>query len=135
MYRIICRQVQVVIVRQRKSVPRHGEDLEPPGEDQKRRGDGRCSYCRLASSGKFGSTHLPGSKLTLLPKQIEDAQANKQRPNWVNFKQVIWHKSFYKLLKSIEAYAVTGCWVKCGDEVERNIYPLILILAADFEEQ
>jgi len=53
----------------------------------------------------------------------------------VNFKRVIWHESFYKLLETIEAISATGCWVNCGDAVTRHIYPLILILAADYEEQ
>ena len=54
---------------------------------------------------------------------------------WANFKRVVWHESFYKLLESIEEYSKKGCWVRCGDGVERHVYPLILILAADYEEQ
>jgi hypothetical protein len=60
---------------------------------------------------------------------------NKDRRSWVNFKRVVWHESFRKLLETIEEKSATGCWVNCGDGVARNIYPLILILAADFEEQ
>ena len=73
--------------------------------------------------------------LTLPSEQIEDAPGDKARPGWVNFKQAVWHDAFYKLLESIEAYSATGCWVACGDGIERNIYPLILVLAADYEEQ
>ena len=69
------------------------------------------------------------------PIQVSDSAEDKGRPGWVNFKQVIWHSSFYKLLESIEAHSVTGCWVKCGDGIKRHIYPLVLILAADYEEQ
>ena len=57
------------------------------------------------------------------------------RTAWVNFKRVVWHESFYKLLESIEIYSKIGCWVDCGDGVRRRIFPLILILAADYEEQ
>ena len=53
----------------------------------------------------------------------------------MNFKRVIWHDSFYKLLETIETISVTGFWVKCGDGVERHIFPLVLILTADYEEQ
>jgi len=60
---------------------------------------------------------------------------DKGRPGWVNFEQVIWHNSFYKLLETIEVYSVTGYWAKCGDEVMWHIYPLILILTADYKEQ
>ena len=55
--------------------------------------------------------------------------------DWPNFKRVVWHEGFYKLLESIEEYFKTGCWVHCGDGVVRHIYPLILILTADYEEQ
>ena len=48
---------------------------------------------------------------------------------------MIWHNSFYKLLESIEALSVTGVGVNCGDRIMRVIYPLVLILAADYEEQ
>jgi hypothetical protein len=53
----------------------------------------------------------------------------------VDFKKVVWHESFYKILESIEIYSKIGCWVGCGDGVRRLIYPIILILAADYEEQ
>jgi hypothetical protein len=35
----------------------------------------------------------------------------------------------------IEKYSANGCYVNCGDGIEQQIYPLILILAADYEEQ
>jgi hypothetical protein len=67
--------------------------------------------------------------------QIEDAEEDKDKPDWVNFKRVIWHESFYKLLKSIEAISVAGFAAHCGDGVTWVVYPLILILSADYEEQ
>lgn len=78
---------------------------------------------------------LQDSGLISQPKQIADSQEDKARPSWVNFKQVVWHESFYKLLETIEALSVTGCSVMCGDGIERLIHPLILILSADYEEQ
>jgi len=68
-------------------------------------------------------------------KKVEDDAKNKGRAGWVDFKRVVWHASFYKLLESIEAISEIGHWVKCGDGVERHIFPLILILSADYEEQ
>ena len=47
---------------------------------------------------------------------------------------MIWHESFYKLLESIENLSATGHWTNCADGETRNIYPVILILAADYEE-
>ena len=43
--------------------------------------------------------------------------------------------SFKVLLKSISVHSCTGCWVRCGDGINCLLYPVILILAADYEEQ
>lgn len=67
--------------------------------------------------------------------QISDPQEHKERTSWVNFKRVVWHESFYKLLETIKEASKSGCWVNCGDGISRHIFPLILILAADYEEQ
>jgi hypothetical protein len=40
-----------------------------------------------------------------------------------------------KLLESIEIHSKIGCWVECGDGVVRRIFPIVLIIAADYEEQ
>jgi hypothetical protein len=53
----------------------------------------------------------------------------------VNFKRVIWHDSFYELLDSIRVHSKTGLHIECADEVVRHLYPAILILSADYEEQ
>lgn len=66
---------------------------------------------------------------------IGDPPEHKDKSNWVNFKRVIWHESFHKLLETIQGISETGRWVNCGDGIARRIFPLILILAADYEEQ
>ena len=53
----------------------------------------------------------------------------------MNFKRVVWHDSFYELLDSIHAQSKTGIYIKCADGVVRHLYPAILILSADYEEQ
>lgn len=53
----------------------------------------------------------------------------------VNFKRVVWHDCFKKLLESLRLHSRTGCSVMCGDGIERLIFPFILILSADYEEQ
>ena len=67
--------------------------------------------------------------------QVKDDPKHKKNREWVDFKKVIWHACFRKMFESISEYSKTGCWVKCGDGVERQIFPRILILSADFEEQ
>jgi hypothetical protein len=39
------------------------------------------------------------------------------------------------VIKSIIEYSKTGCFFKCGDGVVRWIFPILLILSADYEEQ
>ena len=50
-------------------------------------------------------------------------------------KVITMTSAFYKLVETIKNYSATGCWVDCGDKIRRHIFPLILILAADYEEQ
>jgi hypothetical protein len=53
----------------------------------------------------------------------------------VNFKRAVWHESFRVLLSSIATYSLTGCWVQCGDKIQRHLFPFIFILSGDYEEQ
>ncbi|KAG2741161.1 hypothetical protein P692DRAFT_201727134 [Suillus brevipes Sb2] len=55
--------------------------------------------------------------------------------SYTNLKRVVWHKAFVKLLESIILYSKTGFAHKCFDGIMRWLYPLILLLSADYEEQ
>lgn len=131
--RTLCGQNQTFIIRDTEGIPCDGQDSQPSGEDKERRRVWGCPCCRMASHCIFQIIFL--LKTNLIEVQIEDDAKNKGSPNWVNFKRVIWHASFYKLLESIEHLSKVGYWVECGDGVKRHIFPLILILAADYEEQ
>ncbi|KAG2160107.1 uncharacterized protein EDB93DRAFT_1237319 [Suillus bovinus] len=78
----------------------------------------------------FGGGRLVG----WLPIVEEDRKYSGTQ-SFVNFKNVVWHESFKRLLKSIALLSKTGCWVMCWDNIKRLFYPLILILSADYEEQ
>ncbi|KAG2155790.1 uncharacterized protein EDB93DRAFT_1262085 [Suillus bovinus] len=78
----------------------------------------------------FGGGRLVG----WLPIVEEDRKYSGTQ-SFVNFKNVIWHESFKRLLKSIALLSKTGCWVMCWDNIKCLFYPLILILSADYEEQ
>jgi hypothetical protein len=67
--------------------------------------------------------------------KIEEDAAESNKPKYVNFKRVIWHDSFRKLLTSIHELSKIGYSIECADGVVRHIYPAILILSADYEEQ
>jgi hypothetical protein len=66
---------------------------------------------------------------------VEEDSGETGKKGFVNHKHVVWHEAFYKLLESIEEISKTGIWIDCADEIRRNIFPLVLILSADFEEQ
>ncbi|KAF8132645.1 hypothetical protein K438DRAFT_1998510 [Mycena galopus ATCC 62051] len=65
---------------------------------------------------------------------VTDDTAESGKPGYVNFKQAVWHEAFFTLLESIADHSKTGIWTKCGDSIERQLFPLVLILVADYEE-
>ncbi|KAG2028896.1 hypothetical protein BDR03DRAFT_1057700 [Suillus americanus] len=66
---------------------------------------------------------------------VEEDRQYSGTQSFINFKNVVWHKSFKCLLKSLTPLLKTGFWVKCWDGIEHLFYPLILILSADYKEQ
>jgi len=73
--------------------------------------------------------------LTIHGYQVGEDELESGKPGFVNFKRAVWHESFKVLLQSISLHSYTGCWFHCGDGVDRHLYPLVFILAADYEEQ
>ncbi|KAG1788983.1 uncharacterized protein HD556DRAFT_1433910 [Suillus plorans] len=69
-----------------------------------------------------------------LPIVSEDPE-HAGKSSFMNFKNAVWHESFLKLLESIIQISRTGYWFECGDAIRRLLWPLILILSADYEEQ
>ncbi|KAJ7841566.1 hypothetical protein B0H14DRAFT_3693937 [Mycena olivaceomarginata] len=65
---------------------------------------------------------------------VEEDPLSSSKPGYVNFKNAVWHEAFYKLLESIVMASKTGVMTKCGDNVFRCLFPMILILASDYEE-
>ncbi|KAG1849251.1 hypothetical protein F4604DRAFT_1593550 [Suillus subluteus] len=69
-----------------------------------------------------------------LPIVSEDAD-EEGKPGFVNFKRVVWHESFQKLLEMVARYSKTGYSHQCFDKITRWLFPILLILSADYEEQ
>ncbi|KAJ7265150.1 hypothetical protein C8J57DRAFT_1622209 [Mycena rebaudengoi] len=65
---------------------------------------------------------------------VEDDTAQNPQTRMGQFKNAVWHKSFYVLIESITAHSKTGIWTVCGDSIQRWLFPVILILASDYEE-
>ncbi|KAJ7280986.1 hypothetical protein C8J57DRAFT_1564409 [Mycena rebaudengoi] len=57
---------------------------------------------------------------------IEEDSAQSKKPGYVNFKNA--------LLESIVSHSKTGVWTACGDGEQRWLFPVVLILASDYEE-
>ncbi|KAJ7713252.1 hypothetical protein B0H16DRAFT_1810756 [Mycena metata] len=83
----------------------------------------------IRNGNEWGGGQVVGS----LPV-VKDDTAESGKPGYVNFKNAVWHSAFYKLLESIVAHSKTGIWTQCGDGQQRWLFPVILILAADYEE-
>ncbi|KAG0692108.1 hypothetical protein DFH29DRAFT_985943 [Suillus ampliporus] len=64
----------------------------------------------------------------------EDAD-EEGKPGFVNLKHVIWHELFLKLLELVVQYSKTGYLHQCFDKIIRWLFPILLILSADYEEQ
>ncbi|KAG1882178.1 hypothetical protein F4604DRAFT_1879586 [Suillus subluteus] len=69
--------------------------------------------------------------LPIIPKDADEGG----KPGFVNLKHVIWHESFLKLLELVVQYLKTGYSHQCFDKIIRWLFPILLILSADYEEQ
>ncbi|KAJ6473447.1 hypothetical protein DFH09DRAFT_891190, partial [Mycena vulgaris] len=83
----------------------------------------------IRNSTQFGGGQVVGHQ----PIVKDDPQENK-KPAFSNFKNIVWHTAFYKLLESLVHASKVGDWTSCGDDILCWLWPRILILAADYEE-
>ncbi|KAF7969796.1 hypothetical protein HWV62_25973 [Athelia sp. TMB] len=66
---------------------------------------------------------------------VEEEAAESGKKNFVLHKNIVWHEAFRKILEQVLKYSELGHNHKCADAVLRWLFPLILILSADYEEQ
>ncbi|KAI6102268.1 hypothetical protein F5141DRAFT_1065743 [Pisolithus sp. B1] len=66
--------------------------------------------------------------------QAPELAKEERKTGYANFKGVIWHKAFYKLLKKVAELSKVGYLHECYDNVLQWHFPVILILSADYEE-
>ncbi|OJT09918.1 hypothetical protein TRAPUB_13606, partial [Trametes pubescens] len=83
----------------------------------------------IRNGSGYGGTEIVG----FLP--IVESEAEEGKKGFTNFKRAIWHESFKILVHTVSQYAKTGYKFQCGDDIERILYPVIIILVADYEEQ
>ena len=75
------------------------------------------------------------SFLSLITFQVKESAKDKNKPEFVTFKRTVWHQSFSEIIQSVATLSKTGCWIQCGDGIKHWLFPTILILSADYEEQ
>ncbi|KAI0366900.1 hypothetical protein BV20DRAFT_1093373 [Pilatotrama ljubarskyi] len=83
----------------------------------------------IRNSSGYGGGQVMG----FLP--IVEDEDEEGKSTFTNFKRAVWHEAFWHLLKSTKLWAETGYSVKCGDGITRLLFPVVLILVADYEEQ
>jgi hypothetical protein len=67
--------------------------------------------------------------------QIDEEASEQGKPGYINFKRIVWHEAFIKLFINLDKYSKTGYSYMCYDKKLRWLFPVILILSADYEEQ
>ncbi|KAH9959022.1 hypothetical protein BJV74DRAFT_799983 [Russula compacta] len=77
----------------------------------------------------FGGGHIIG----WLPVVTEDPKESG-KPEFINFKCVVWHTSFKKVIQSITMHSKSGCWLECGDGIQQP-FPSCPHALCDYEEQ
>ncbi|KAJ7922455.1 hypothetical protein B0H13DRAFT_2230481 [Mycena leptocephala] len=80
------------------------------------------------------STRFGGGQAVGHQPIVDEDSKEKGKPAFANFKNIVWHTAFYELLESLVIPAKVGDWMTCGDRIPRWLWPIILILAADYEE-
>lgn len=65
----------------------------------------------------------------------EEISSESGKRAFVNLKRVIWHEAVALIFKSIETYTRLGTSVECADGVSRILFPHVLMISADYEEQ
>lgn len=67
--------------------------------------------------------------------QPDDDPLEAGKVEWVDIKREIWHSAVQKVVESIKTHAEFGTSIRCGDGKERQIFPRIIMISANYEEQ
>ncbi|KIN94997.1 hypothetical protein M404DRAFT_34563 [Pisolithus tinctorius Marx 270] len=66
--------------------------------------------------------------------QVPELAKEEGKTGYTNFKRVVWHTAFFQLLEKVAELSKVGYLHECYDKVLRWLFPLVLILSADYEE-
>ncbi|KAI6139487.1 hypothetical protein BKA82DRAFT_154160, partial [Pisolithus tinctorius] len=65
---------------------------------------------------------------------VPERSKEEGKTGYANFKCVIWHTAFFQLLKKVAELSKVGYLHECYNKVLCWLFPLVLILSADYEE-
>ncbi|KAI6027155.1 hypothetical protein EDC04DRAFT_2605916 [Pisolithus marmoratus] len=65
---------------------------------------------------------------------VPELAQEERKTSYANFKHTVWHEAFFKLLEKVAELSKVGYLYECYDKVLRWLFPIILILSADYEE-
>lgn len=74
------------------------------------------------------------AKLTFSSK-VKETSGQKGKTKFANLKRVVWHLAFKRILKRLCKIAVAGYYFKFPNGAIYRLFPFLLILSADYEEQ
>ncbi|KAF9034142.1 hypothetical protein BJ165DRAFT_1356801, partial [Panaeolus papilionaceus] len=66
---------------------------------------------------------------------LESKEMSRNKPELANFKGLAWHECFWVLLQNIRQPLLHGKYVECGDDIQCDLFPFIVIVCFDYEEQ
>ncbi|KAI0644335.1 hypothetical protein C8Q79DRAFT_913714 [Trametes meyenii] len=87
----------------------------------------------LPADIRNGDEYGGGQVVGFLP--IVEDEEEEGKKGFTTFKRIVWHKAFWILLEDVAKWAKVGYKFHCGDGVWRILFPMILMLVADYEEQ
>ncbi|KAI6107526.1 hypothetical protein EDD17DRAFT_1776127 [Pisolithus thermaeus] len=80
-----------------------------------------------------GECYGGGCVVGWLPIVPESAK-EEGKTRYTNYKCIIWHEAFHFILDKLAKLSKIGYKYECYDRITRWLFPLILILSADYEE-
>ncbi|KAL0059303.1 hypothetical protein AAF712_013951 [Marasmius tenuissimus] len=76
-----------------------------------------------------------GAKVVGWQPLVKEESEHKGKKGFIDFKAVVWHVAFAKILESVVIMSEVGIRLRCGDGVIQMLYLILLALSADYEEQ
>ncbi|KAI6000201.1 hypothetical protein F5J12DRAFT_784505 [Pisolithus orientalis] len=65
---------------------------------------------------------------------VPELAKEEGKTGYTNFKHVVWHTAFFQLLEKVAELSKVGYLHECYDKVLCWLFPLVLILSANYEE-